>query len=488
MTALAEGERSRTIFELMNDPGKLEQLSGDGRIRIFRTGEILSRAVQQVGRCSLRGLVEQTWMALGGPSLLRESSHLEDAQTYLDLIEGFEQGGIIRDFSLLDARLEFLFAKPLRGTDCVKVMTVHSAKGLEFDTVILPGLGAVARSNERELLIWTEELTEDGSARLHVAAQPRRGASEQLYEDIKTKLRIKEGHEIKRLFYVAATRAKNRLYLLGNVKSKAQGNDVSTPGSNTFLRLIWPAYQVQFQAAARARRWRQASLFEGELRASNALRRLPEAWRRPRLDASVSWQPEVRRATASARTVAYEWVSDTGRHIGTVVHAVLKRMSMTGGGPIAAAVVRLELLRLGVARTEVAAAAKQVMRAVTNTLGSEKGRWILAPHAESQSEWAIGGRIGERLIAGTVDRAFRDETGRLWIVDYKTSEHEGADLNDFLEEEERRYRPQLESYAVLVSRLLPGPISLGLYFPLLDAWREWAFEEELTGAALYTGT
>ena len=86
--------------------------------------------------------------------------------------------------------------------------------------------------------------------------------------------------------------------------------------------------------------------------------------------------------------------------------------------------------------------------------------------------------MGPKLLSGTIDRMFRDEQRRLWIIDYKTSEHQGGRLERFLDEEQRRYRPQLESYAVLMSRIASGPISLGLYFPLLDAWREWEFEAE----------
>jgi ATP-dependent exoDNAse (exonuclease V) beta subunit len=106
LAALAEHERNRTIFDLLNDPDKIASLSVSGRIRAVRTSEILSRAVDHLGRCSLRELVEQAWLALGGPSLLRESSHLEDALTYFELVEQFEQGGMIRDFSLLNVERE----------------------------------------------------------------------------------------------------------------------------------------------------------------------------------------------------------------------------------------------------------------------------------------------------------------------------------------------------------------------------------------------
>jgi ATP-dependent exoDNAse (exonuclease V) beta subunit len=150
-------------------------------------------------------------------------------------------------------------------------------------------------------------------------------------------------------------------------------------------------------------------------------------------------------------------------------------------------VIRSELLRLGVPRSEEPEAATQVVRALNNTLASSRGRWILDTHAEAQSEWPLGGRLQDKLINGTVDRVFRDEQKRLWIVDFKVSEHKGGRLNTFLNEEQRRYQAQLDNYAALMSRLAKGPIWLGLYFPLLDAWREWRFEEEAALPANYTG-
>ena len=114
---------------------------------------------------------------------------------------------------------------------------------------------------------------------------------------------------------------------------------------------------------------------------------------------------------------------------------------------------------------------------MVNTVTSERGRWLLAAHREARSEFAIGGRLGDQVISGTVDRIFRDEKDRLWIVDFKTSEHQGARLERFLNEEQRRYRAQLENYAALLARIERGPIWLALYFPLLDAWREWQYEE-----------
>jgi len=71
-----------------------------------------------------------------------------------------------------------------------------------------------------------------------------------------------------------------------------------------------------------------------------------------------------------------------------------------------------------------------------------------------------------------IDRTFVDAEGTRWIVDWKTSAHEGGDREAFLDNELARYTPQLKRYAHVMSLLDPRPQKIGLYFPLLDAWRE----------------
>jgi ATP-dependent helicase/nuclease subunit A len=467
LSALAENEPNRTILDLLSDVDKIGGLSPSGRSRAVRAQEVLSAAVERVGHLPLRDLVERTWFALGGPATLREINQQDDAATFLDLLESLEEGGILRDFSLLEQKLEIFYAKPSLEEARVDVMTIHGAKGLEFDTVIIPQMARGTRGSDRDLLVWSEDA---------LAAQPQKSDKDSKYDLICKENNQKEAEEMKRLFYVACTRAKNALHLVGNVGRKQGGQDVKTPASNTLLRLIWDSVKEQFTGELRRRAPVQQSLLwlaEEEGKAETMLRRLPADWRAPKPEPPVQWKPELQRGVASIRKVTYEWVSDTSRHVGTVVHELLKRAS---GGNLP--MIEAELLRLGVARAEVTQAAARVGKAVNGTLNSKRGRWILQAHAEARSEWAISGRIQDRLIHGTIDRTFRDEQGRLWIIDFKTSAHAGGRVNDFLNEEQRRYQVQLENYATLLSRIAAGPIWLGLYFPLLDGWREWEFAEE----------
>ncbi len=495
LAALAEGEPKRTILDLLSDPEKITALSSDGRVRSVRAQEILSAAVEHLGRLPLRELVEKTWMALGGPAVLSRNNQLEDVDTFLALIEDCEQGGVIRDFSLLNERLQCLWAKPAKDVDAVQILTIHNAKGLEFGTVILPKLGARTSSSERDLLIWTEQIEEDGRVILLVAAKPQSGVESPAYKMVCEQLDKKESYELQRLFYVAATRAKDELYLLGNANPKKNG-EFGFVDKRTFLGLIWASVIDQFESELRRN---PAVVDKADAQAVPArqtiLRRLPATWRTPPLEQSVSSSPAYERVTASSSKLAYKWVSDTGRHVGTIVHGLLKRISIDGLSAWsedrlsrAESIISDELSRLGVKPSEQAAALAQVTRSIGNTLASKRGQWILASHPEARSEWGLEGLIGDKLVSGTVDRTFRDGSGRLWIVDFKTSEHQGAGLQSFLKREEARYRPQLQNYGTLVSHMQEGPISLGLYFPLLDAWREWEFAEEFSFmASHYTG-
>jgi ATP-dependent exoDNAse (exonuclease V) beta subunit len=339
------------------------------------------------------------------------------------------------------------------------------------------------------MLVWSEAFDDDGKLHVHMEAKPRKGTDDTRYKEVARAGDAKQKEELKRLFYVACTRAKNQLVLCANAEFKKDRAGLKKVRANTFLELIWPSVSSSFEQAARLST--PAGSDEQDRVSRDTLRRLPSTWRLPVFERSVEWQPQFQRSTASARLITYEWVSEQRRHIGVVVHDLLKRAAEQGANfnlktlLASAPMVESELQRLGVPGPERAAALESALRAVRNTLESDKGRWMLAAHQESRVEWPLAGIIGDKLVTGTVDRAFRDASGRMWIIDYKTSEHGGGNLDAFLDEEVRRYRSQLENYAILMSRLIPGPFHVGLYFPLLDAWREWEFAEEI--AADYTG-
>lgn len=491
LSALVEGQRGRSVLELLNDPARIAALSIDGRVRAVRTGEVLEAAVTQVGHHPIRKIVESVWLSLGGPATLTHEAQFEDVDELFGLLDEFDEGGAVRDFSLLGDRLEFLYAKPQTGGERVQIMTIHSAKGLQFDTVILPQLQSGHRSEDKPLLAWIERRNSNGQSGVLVAGHAKPGEPDTLYDFVFGEMTKKQQHEEKRLLYVASTRAKNFLYLSGNLKQNSQGTGYTL--RDGFLKLIWPVARPVFDAAWLA--WQKSQTTQQLLpliaSPQTILRRLPADWQVPDAPEAVSAAPALARGIASSRKVTYEWVSDVARQVGTVVHEYLRHFAEDGVASwtsqrIASQkqVVESELRRLGTPLDELQKATAKVMRALLNVIESDRAKWILSPSEQAQSEWAIGGVMENKLFNTIVDRTLIDSEGRRWIIDFKTGEHGGAALEEFLGEEQRRYSEQMSTYAALLRMREDRPIMLGLYFPLLDAWREWAFAEESVSAGV----
>jgi RecB family exonuclease len=206
---------------------------------------------------------------------------------------------------------------------------------------------------------------------------------------------------------------------------------------------------------------------------------LPAGWQASPLPRAPDISSRTVARVTAATAVEFDWASETARHVGTVVHRELQRAARDVLHPDATdSAVRSrwehELAELGVPRALRGAAVERVATAVERTLADERGRWLLdAGHREAATELALTGRLGGEVVSVVIDRTFIDASGVRWIVDYKTSRHEGAGLDAFLDSERERYCPQLERYATLMRKLAPEPVRLGLYFPLLGGWREW---------------
>jgi ATP-dependent exoDNAse (exonuclease V) beta subunit len=362
----------------------------------------------------------------------------------------------------------------------VELLTVHKAKGLQYDTVIVPALERLPGRDSKRLLHWLK-LPVAGRHDLVVAPVARTGgAPNLLYAWLESLEREKLLQERRRLLYVAATRAERWLHLFGSAQVHEKDGDpgVRQPPGHSALGLLWPAVGAHFEA-----RLAELGAVEGEeppvAVRDPPLRHLPAGWQAsplPRTPDIVS--QAVARVTAAA-AVEFDWASETARHVGTVVHRELQRAARDALRPDATdSAVRSrwehELAELGVPRALRGAAVERVATAVERTLTDERGRWLLdAGHREAATELALTGRLGGEVVSVVIDRTFVDAAGVRWIVDYKTSRHEGAGLEAFLDSERERYRPQLERYAALVRKLAPEPVRLGLYFPLLGGWREW---------------
>ena len=464
-----------TIWEGLLDDDRLAALSADGRERTEGLRSTLAPFVANRRRTSLRASVEGAWLALGGPACVESPTDLEDADIFLDHLEAAESAGDLDDFAAFEESLAALFALPdVDAPETLQVMTIHKAKGLEFDTVIVPGLGLRNRQDDPKLFMWMDT-PQAGLVLAPIAGAEETGKEATIYDFIRRLDRQKGDHESVRLVYVAATRAKRALHLMGSMRRDAHG-DVAPPAKGSLLEKLWPvlapAMAAQLPEHAAARRADAPAPVVAAAR-QGELRRLKLAEFHYEIPAAVAWSPAS--DTRTRDEVEFSWAGETARHVGSVVHRWLQRLAREGlegwdGTRITAArdSIDAQLAARGVADADLPAAGTRVTAALESALGDPRGRWLLGPHRDARSEHRVTAMLDGVQRSVIIDRLFTDEKGRRWIIDYKTSIHEGAGLEAFLDREVERYRPQLKGYAAAIG----GDASLALYFPLVKGWRE----------------
>jgi hypothetical protein len=256
---------------------------------------------------------------------------------------------------------------------------------------------------------------------------------------------------------------------------KRDGAGVARPPRDALLHRLWDRVSRHFAEAAA--RTGEAAAAAGAVRArQDTIERLRESAFAYDIPAAVAWE-----APAPARgpgdDIEFSWAGETARHAGTVVHRWLQRIAAEGLDAWTHArvdalrpAIRRALAARGVNEADLEAAAARVRDALHGCLDDPRARWILAPHPEARSEYRLTARLPGGVRSLVIDRMFRDASGRRWIVDYKTSAHEGGELEPFLDRELERYRAQLETYRAAFAG---EPVALGLYFPLVKGWREW---------------
>jgi ATP-dependent exoDNAse (exonuclease V) beta subunit len=132
-----------------------------------------------------------------------------------------------------------------------------------------------------------------------------------------------------------------------------------------------------------------------------------------------------------------------------------------------------ELERLGTAPAEIERATERVVTALCRAIGDDRGRWILSDeHSQASCEFALVVAEGRRFRHLVIDRTFITAEGTRWVIDYKTSTHEGGDLEGFLASESARHAAQLDGYRAALAALGPEPVRAALYYPLLAVFRE----------------
>jgi ATP-dependent exoDNAse (exonuclease V) beta subunit len=153
--ALAGHDHQQTIWSLMQNSDVVARLSADGQARLVHVREVLLEAVASQGRMNVSRWVRGVWLMLNGADCLWEQSDVVDVQAFFSCLENLDRSN---QFSpeRMQSEITKLFAAPDSHGEHLQMMTIHKSKGLEFDTVILLGLGATTGGNNSDitLVLW----------------------------------------------------------------------------------------------------------------------------------------------------------------------------------------------------------------------------------------------------------------------------------------------------------------------------------------------
>lgn len=462
--------------EALETPAAQSVLSADEFERLRQVAAILLDKRNASGAMPFAAWVESLWRRLGGPALYTGLSVSNDAESLFQLLERLAPHGGI-DPAALDAGISRLFAAPDAADEddgAVEIMTMHKSKGLQFETVILYGLHRAPRGDQAPLVRF-----EQSSGR--VLFGPVKPRAEVEADPISRYLGAREArrasYEIDRLLYVAATRARKRLHLVGHVAVDEATGQAKTPPSASLLGRLWPCLVPPVPPKQENEAEPDAvdtPEWQGEPLRRVAGDGLAQLARLSNVVISPGFGAAERGAWGDgSEHPAWQLEAGYDAAIGTLAHAWLARIGQDGihAWPANALADRLpamrrQLTRAGIPASQADAAAEAVLETLQATLADERGLWLLS-QSGARREWPLIDAAGKVSV---IDLALSTEDGWL-IVDYKTGRpHPGEPPAAFAARMRQRHGDQLLRYCTQVTSLDGRKAKAALYFPRAKAW------------------
>jgi ATP-dependent helicase/nuclease subunit A len=361
----------------------------------------------------------------------------------------------------------------------VEILTVHGAKGLEFDWVFLPFLDwQPLRSEDHTPPFLLEEIPgreRHGLALARPYIQEKQSSLYLLLRDLKNQRIVDEA---RRVFYVAVTRARQRLVMSGLAKPDNKG--AWQVSGDSPLAWLQQHYRQDLPPAGFSESWPDPEMHVERLTAvqpwpaqTEASRELPAAW---------DFHPEVspyqvifpsQLATVQERATHLEAeapeAGEAARLRGEVTHRALETLAR--GGPLPdAASLAAALRQAGLPAPAAAALAPPIQAELAACQADPFLAALLRPDLPwAASEWLLEDQPAPGAIRrGVIDRLAFDGND-WWLLDYKTSRPAaGQDWEAFMAQETKKYRPQLLAYREMVAKAKglasPEDIRVALYY------------------------
>ena len=422
---IANFSPQQSIYYALQHLDEIDGLSKETYARAKFVFNVLAKALALRAQTSLLNWIENTLKELHYEQIL-DSWQQKDIQQFYALLERFDDAGLISDWQQFNDAFNKLYATQITiPTACsttpnhslpeqghrLQIMTIHKAKGLEFDCVILPGLGSKPTKLNQPLFRWLKLPT---TAEDLFLISPLKAAEQEqclLYDYLGKLDNEKSYYEMQRLLYVAVTRAKKRLYLFDqNTKITA----------NSFRDLL---SQQEFSTTT------IANTHESKTN-------LPQRYYLPdsfyAIDNLIThYIPE--------RGVSKNWFPDNvPKLVGIITHELLQWICNNHPSnleEIPWQFVIQQIKKIGLDEKQILPNIKQQ---ISNLFIDPIGHWIIQKHNNEHNEYAIIVQEDDNFNTKIIDRLFY-ENDTIWIVDFKT----GIDDADAC----TKHQQQLNNYA-----------------------------------------
>ena len=423
-----------TIYHQLLDTKKTNQLSSHSLKKVKNLTNILTQAIKNKGQFSFVEIFSWALDKLSPEKYLDEQKRAIKSQ-FLAILNYCEDNDEI-NIEAVESMLAELYAPSHNSR--LKLMTIYQAKGLEFDVVIIPGLGRSTKTDSAPLIALKT------MANNNLLLAPIKSAFAE--KEIKSYTYLKEINnkqkrfEMMRLLYVAMSRAKKRVHLCGFVNEKHEAS------KNTLLEFILPFFENSIIMPE--------DIDENKTVTKNYENNLL-CYQVEKLKTHINNNTNI--IKNSEITKISELIHK--QSLGIILHKFLENEIFNPSEKI----INIKLIELGVPSKLRKTYIAKIKTLLDNTKKDKDGKWIFTKRASTQVEAEFANK--EKSII--VDRIFI-EKNTLWIIDFKTiSPNVDETIQTFIIRVKKDYQKQLYQYQTILSDIFEIPIKTAIYCPAL---------------------
>lgn len=448
LVIIANIDRKKSLLSALGSLNTLPGLSEDGKQRAHYFYTVMHQALATRGQYALVDWIIITARHLHLDNLMDPAAQA-DLEPFYHLLERESKDGQLVDKVAFQHAFNQLYAQQTTPAR-LQIMTIHKAKGLEFDAVMLPGLSAKSPAADKPLLRWLQLPTEGSGDLLLVSPLHSTAFSDSgVYSYLGCMQAEKEAYELQRRLYVAATRAKKRLYLFDKREKENTGS----------FRALLSAIDFTAYESSEA-------LPPTEDTPLPVLYQLPLSCYNTVAQHIITSNP-----ISPLRNEGTEQ-----RQFGTLAHELLQWACTFHPNTINElpwSLVSYRLKQYGWAACDSTAAESKLRDQLNAFFNDPRGQWILQKHQDEKNEYELFIQREHKTLTRILDRTFIEQAPNgiayRWIIDFKTGEKDNT---------QGTHTQQLNEYAYYMAQQTPHPIQCGLYYLSSNHWETWGYTKE----------